>query len=149
MTFITPKKHQDQVRSIDKDIVRFYPLDRVKIGKLMIINFLGWGIYFLQAYLLASALSIHVDFHFLVICLSISGLITLLPVTISGIGTRDTVFILMFDKMGESSESALAFSFLLLLTYFINGFFGFIAFQLKPLGSQTKQDLLNEENRVE
>jgi glycosyltransferase 2 family protein len=101
----------------------------------------SWVFYYIMAYCFALALVTPVSFFYLVGCVSVAAFITLLPVSISGIGTRDAVLILLFGYAGISSESAVAYSLLLLFMYVINGCIGFIAWQNKPVSLK----LWNEE----
>lgn len=75
----------------------------------------------LTAYLLALSIDISISFSALVSCYTISVLIAQIPVSIYGIGTRDMSMIALFSYYGLSSESAVAFSILLLITYAISG----------------------------
>ena len=75
----------------------------------------------LSAYLLALSIGISISFLALVSCYTISALVAQIPVSIYGIGTRDMSMIALFSYYGLSSESAVAFSILLLITYAISG----------------------------
>ena len=98
-----------------------------------LITLLGWVIYYLTVYFLASAIDIDIPFFYLVTCVSITAVITLIPISISGIGTRDTVMILLFSQLGLSEESAIAFSIVILFMYAVNGIIGLLAWVKKPV----------------
>jgi len=68
---------------------------------------LGAGTY----YLLALSLGIEMQFVFLLMVMALSNLVLLLPLSISGIGTRDALMILLFSLQGIPAETAVAFSF--------------------------------------
>ena len=97
------------------------------------ITILAWIIYYLTVYFLASAIGIDIPFLYLVTCVSITAVITLIPISISGIGTRDTVMILLFSQLGLSEESAIAFSIMILFMYAVNGVIGLLAWVKKPV----------------
>ena len=93
----------------------------------------GWILYYLTVYLLAASINIHIPFFFLVACVSITAVITLIPISISGIGTRDAVLILLFAQLGLSQESAVAFAVMILFMYAVNGLIGLVAWLYKPV----------------
>ena len=97
------------------------------------ITFFGWIIYFLTMYLLALSIDINIPFLYLATCVSISAVITLIPISISGIGTRDATLIILFSYLGLSKESAIAFSVMILFMYAVNGFIGLVAWLKKPI----------------
>ena len=93
----------------------------------------AWIIYFVLMYFFALSIDIDIPFLYLATCVSISAGITLIPISISGIGTRDATLILLFSYLGLSKESAIAFSMLILFMYAVNGFIGLIAWLKKPI----------------
>ena len=52
---------------------------------------------------------------------ALGSLITLLPISISGLGTREAVMIAYLGTAGISSEAALGFSLLVFFTFYICG----------------------------
>ena len=66
--------------------------------------------------------------------MSISSIVTLLPLSFSGIGTRDAALIYLFSIISFSQETALIFSFLIFLTFHIfGGLIGAVCFYKKPI----------------
>jgi len=98
-----------------------------------ILTLFGWVIYYVIMYLLAMSIELDISFVYLVVCVSIVGVVTLIPVSISGIGTRDATLIVLFSYIGLSSESAVAFSTLILFIYLVSGVIGFVAWIKKPI----------------
>ncbi len=91
-------------------------------------------IFFWQGRLLATAVGLQIGIGYLAMCLSVAGVVTLLPISISGLGTRDAALIAMFAPRGITASHTMAFSTLYFLTfYIIGGIIGAIAWQLKPL----------------
>lgn len=134
MTLIAPDRYRSMISVTIHDF--FNDLSQIKIGplfKALMITGVIWVIYFIMSYCFALSLSLPISFFYLMACVSISAFITLLPLSISGIGTRDAVFILLFGYIGISSESAVAYSVLILLMYMMNGIIGFFAWQMKPV----------------
>ena len=68
------------------------------------------------------------------VCVSVAGAITLLPIPFSGLGTRDAILIALFAPLGLAAEQAVAYSTLFFLTFYVGGgTIGAVAWQLKPL----------------
>ena len=114
----------------------------LKTNQLIIATFMtffGWVIYFLTMYLLAFSIGIDISFLYLATCVSISAVITLIPISISGIGTRDATLIILFSYVGLSKESAIAFSMMILIMFAFNGSIGLIAWLKKPISIKTKK----------
>lgn len=94
----------------------------------------AYALFFGQARLLALALDLPVGILYLAVCLSVAGVITLLPISFSGLGTRDAILIALFTPLGLAAEDAVAFSLLFFLTFYVGGgIIGVLAWQLKPL----------------
>lgn len=80
------------------------------------------------------ALDLEILIFCLAVCLIITGVITLLPILFSGLGTRDAVLIALFVPLGLSAEQAVTYSTLFFLTFYIGGgIIRAVAWQLKPL----------------
>ena len=75
------------------------------------------AIAFFQCYLIATSLSISISFSYLAFCVSVAGLVSLIPISISGLGTREATMIALFSRVGLSSESAVSFSLTYLLVF--------------------------------
>lgn len=100
---------------------------------LTAITLLDWSIYFMIAYFLSQSLSLGLSFLVISACVSISAIITLIPISVAGIGTRDATLVFLFSILGLRPESAIAFSMLLLFTYnILTGFIGLVAWLLCP-----------------
>jgi hypothetical protein len=69
--------------------------------------------------------------HF-VAAVSIVGMIGLVPITISGVGTRDATMIFLFSLVGLPSEAAVGFSTLILFLLAENWFVGFLVWLRHP-----------------
>ena len=91
---------------------------QILIGLLLTI--IAYAITFFECWLVARALQIDVSYTFIIFAVSVAGLVSLLPISLAGLGTRDAAFIILFASQGVASADALAFSIL----YF--GIFGII-----------------------
>ncbi|MCF8052201.1 MAG: flippase-like domain-containing protein [Desulfobacterales bacterium] len=66
-------------------------------------------------YVLALSLGLNVSFLLMVACRSLVGIVNIVPVSISGLGTRDAVLLLILPLWGITSEAAVALGFLAFL----------------------------------
>jgi uncharacterized protein (TIRG00374 family) len=66
-------------------------------------------------YVLALSLGLNVSFWLMVACRSLIGLVNIVPVSVSGLGTRDAVLLLVLPLWGVSEEAAVALGFLAFL----------------------------------
>ena len=105
----------------------------------LLLTALAYSVFFAQAWLLGRALALEIGIAYLAMCLSVAGVITLLPISFSGLGTRDAILILLFAPLGLAAEQAVAYSTLFFLTFYVaGGIMGAIAWQLKPLAEHPK-----------
>ncbi|MCH8304768.1 MAG: flippase-like domain-containing protein, partial [Candidatus Marinimicrobia bacterium] len=75
----------------------------------------------------------NIDFISFSLILSIAALMTLLPVSISGIGTRDVALVVLLKPFGISAEEAVAFSLSILAIFMIDIAIGFLFSLSNPI----------------
>ncbi len=115
---IAPKKHRSAIKMTFDE---FYTgLHSVRKGKRnvilsIMIGVLVWIISMIQYYLLAMAIGLSVPFLFLLSIIPIISLLDMLPISFSGIGTRDAAMILFFSFISIGKEYAISLSLLILL----------------------------------
>ena len=94
----------------------------------------AYGLLFVQSYLLAMAVGVQASFLTVTYAMALGSLVTLLPVSISGVGTREAAIMIYLGVYGVSAEAALSFSLLMFITFYvIGGIMGAIAWWLKPI----------------
>lgn len=109
-------------------------LKNIKLFLPVLLTILAYGITFLQCYLIALALRLDVSFFYVAFTVSITGLVTLLPVSFAGIGTRDAAVIFLFGLTGIGPQEAVGFSLLYLAVFvFVIGLWGAVYWFRKPL----------------
>ena len=92
------------------------------------------AILYAQCYLLALALDLPLRFGFVLFAMAAVNLVNLLPVTVSGLGTREATLTLLFGSVGLGPEVAVAYSALVFLTFYIAaGVAGAVAWTAAPL----------------
>ena len=108
--------------------------DKTIFVLVIIVGILSWIPPFVYAYLLALSIGIHLDLTFFVLVIPIISLLDLLPISISGIGTRDAALIFLFGLQGISPETAVAFSLLyLFMSYWLIALIGALFWIQNPI----------------
>jgi uncharacterized protein (TIRG00374 family) len=98
------------------------------------IGLLSWIPTLIYGYLLALSLGIDVGLFFFILVLPIMGMLDFLPISISGIGTRDLALIFLFGLKSISAEQAIAFSLLyLFMSYWLIALIGVGVFFKYPI----------------
>lgn len=106
----------------------------LKIIKSIILTIISYFIFFIQCFLLTKAMNLQIDFFTLVLFMSISNLFSFIPISISGLGTRDAALIYLFSLIGLQSELAVGYAFLVFFSFFVcGGIMGSIAWVIKPI----------------
>jgi len=99
--------------------------DRFRFFSSIFIGIVSWIPPFFYGYLLARSIGIDIDIFFFVLAIPVMGLIDVLPISISGIGTRDMALIFLFGLKSISAELAVAFSLLyLFMSYWLTALIG-------------------------
>jgi hypothetical protein len=98
------------------------------------LTVLAYGIFFGQCYLLALALDLPVGFVPVTFAVALGSLVTLIPISISGLGTREAAMIAYLSSAGIDAESAISFSLLVFVTFSLaGGLIGAAAWWIKPV----------------
>lgn len=94
----------------------------------------AYAFFFAQCYLLALALGVEISFTSTSYAVALGSLITLVPVSISGLGTRDVAILAYLETEGIAAASALSFSILIFAVFYLGGsLIGAVAWWLKPV----------------
>lgn len=99
--------------------------DRHRFYSSILVGIISWIPTFIYGYLLALSISIDIGIFFFVLVIPIISLLDLLPISISGIGTRDVALIFLFGLKSISAVQAVAFSLLyLFMSYWLIALIG-------------------------
>jgi uncharacterized membrane protein YbhN (UPF0104 family) len=99
----------------------------------IVLTILAYSIFFGQCHLLARALELSVGLVPVCYAVALGSLVTLLPISISGLGTREAAIIVYLGTVEVPREAALGFSLLVFLTFYVaGGLIGAVAWWLKP-----------------
>lgn len=95
---------------------------------------LAYAIFFEQCYLLAQALKVNAGFLQISYAVALGSLVTLIPISISGLGTREATIVAFLGTVGVSPQLSLGFSLLIFVAFYVaGGLLGAIAWQMKPV----------------
>jgi uncharacterized protein (TIRG00374 family) len=95
---------------------------------------LAYALFFFQAYVLGHALAIPIGYISSMNTVALGSLVALLPISISGLGTREAVIVAYLGLFGVTREMALSYSLLIFATFNLGGgLMGAIAWMLKPV----------------
>jgi glycosyltransferase 2 family protein len=95
---------------------------------------LAYALFFGQCYLLALALHLNITFLQACFAVSLGSLVTLLPLSISGLGTREAALVAYLGTTAVAAEAALGYSLLIFVTsYATVGLMGALAWWIKPV----------------
>ena len=132
---LTPKKYRKNANLVFSDFVERFK--QFKLNDYLVISFLtffSWLLSFVMSWWIVKAMNLdYLGFIYTAIVLALSMLISLVPVSIYGIGTRDALVILLFGLKDVAAEKAIIFSMLLLLITVATTIFGLVAWILKPI----------------
>lgn len=82
----------------------------------MLATVLGWICYFAWAVLLANSIGIYLPILTLVSIFTFTGVVSMLPIAPSGLGTRDATLIFLLAPYGIASADAIALALLMFLS---------------------------------
>lgn len=117
------------------DSLHAYRRSAREVTVVMALTLVSWGVIFLFAYYVTRLLRIDVSPGYMVLIMPIVTLVELLPVSVSGLGTRDATVIYFFSLVGVPSAAAVGFSiaYVLIGTYVV-ALLGFAFWLRNPIG---------------
>ncbi len=117
---IVPEKHKDSMQAHVEDFYSSLKIFNLKsIAVVVFVTAFSYLFFFVMSVLLAESLGIRVNYFSLIVSVSIAALITIIPVSIAGVGTRDASLLLMLGSLGVAKEQVIAYSTLNLLANLI------------------------------
>jgi glycosyltransferase 2 family protein len=98
-----------------------------------LLTLAAWMAHYSFFIIFAKALGLGASIPLLIVSVSAAIFVALIPVSVSGLGTRDLALILIFSRAGLSREAAVTFSFAFIIVYLIQGFTGLLCWLSVPL----------------
>lgn len=126
------KKIREFLKIYTKEVNGMISLKKILMS--MIYTTISYAILFTQCKLILMSLDININYIQISYMMAITNLVTFLPVSISGIGTRDITLMFLFSLVGIQKELAISYSFIVLIMFnLIGGFICFIFWYIKPI----------------
>ncbi|HDD72685.1 MAG TPA: flippase-like domain-containing protein [Candidatus Aenigmarchaeota archaeon] len=132
-----PERHKNKARKIFHD---FYTgLSRMKktkrsVALSLLICIFSWILCLFQTYVLSLSLGLNIPFTFILCVMPVVTLLDALPVSFSGLGTRDAALIFFMGFISLSPENAVSLSILILtFNYLLIAAIGFILWLREPI----------------
>lgn len=115
--------------SIEDHVLQVH--DTLNFG-IYLYSVAAFGLYFVCIYCLSEGLNLELRFFQVVLIMTVTSLITLIPISFLGIGTRDAGLLVVFKWFGYAPEQAVALSMALLLLRIAIVFMGSIFWFIDP-----------------
>ncbi len=125
-----PEGTQDGVEQFAKG---FRKLISRRLWQAGILTCISYALFFFQCFLIAKGLGMPLSYLEIILVMAMTNIFTLLPISISGIGTREAALLALLRPFGMSLELIFAYSIGVLLVFFIGiGIIGAYAWWVKP-----------------
>lgn len=108
---LVPHKYRESLKLVYHSFYKDFPRYS-DVFLVICLSLLTWLILMTGSYFILSSMNIGISWFYLIPALSISTVISLLPISISGWGTREAALIMLFSPFSISVEQILAFSIL-------------------------------------
>ena len=133
---LTPKKYRTQLST---QVHGFYDALALYAGRwkstafAFFLTLVFWAGIVLLAYTATRVLEIDVSFGYVALMMPMVTLVEIVPISISGIGTREAAVIFFFAAVGIGSAQAVAFSIMYLMAgTYLTALVGFLAWLANP-----------------
>lgn len=125
-------KFQESLKKIFHDFYDNLPRRR-KLLPPFLLTIFAWFLIYSQNYIIARALNINIRFYYFIFYFPIATIVGSIPITVSGLGTREAVLILLFSQFSVPVENIIALSLCgLILVSYVPALYGvFLSFKLK------------------
>lgn len=104
----------------------------------VLFGVLFWFFAVVFSFMLANSIGIRISIEFMFLVYPLLALSDIIPISVSGLGTREAIAVFLFSLLALSAEQAVAFSLLLFLTgYLLVAFVGYLFFISEPIELKT------------
>lgn len=136
-TKIIPNKYQEKfltsLNDFWQNLNRYLPKDYWVAGGLTIIS---WFFYYLQIYFFVLAININIPIIYLMAGVILAALISSLPISFIGIGTREATLVILLRNFSTDIVPLILLSELILADYIFDIIFGASISLIKPVPSK-------------
>jgi hypothetical protein len=105
-------------------IIAYHALPARKVGTILIASALGYGFFVLSAWVLAEGMELGVGLAAIAWVRSVTLLVALVPITVAGIGLRESMLIALLRDYGVSPSAAFAYAVASFAIQLLLGFMG-------------------------
>lgn len=95
---------------------------------ILMLTLIGWSFYFLWALLLATSIGITIEPLILVATFTATGIVSMLPIAPSGLGTRDAALLTLLAPYGIEPSQAVALALFMFVSIVLSSVLGGIYF---------------------
>jgi len=142
------KKFKEFGNAVDNDLTLFMnDIDARFIAYIIFISVVIGLARSFVLYILSASLSINVSFGMIIACRALIGIVNIVPVSISGLGTRDAVLLLFLPFAGVSQESAIALGLSAFLWTLLSKLTGVIFWLKHPTSSNNRYFLRQDDSQ--
>ena len=122
------------VNNIEYFINEFHQILNIKLIFFFIITLLQYLCIFCSCYYIAESISLYITFTNVMFVVSLGNILSFLPFSIAGLGTRDATYIYILSQIGKSNEEAIIFSNLVFVSFYLfGGIVGLVSYLIKPI----------------
>ncbi|OQX82835.1 MAG: hypothetical protein B6D63_07100 [Candidatus Latescibacteria bacterium 4484_7] len=124
----------------DEMLDDFGLLTAKQVFGLILLTIIAWSFHYTFFILSAHSLGINASTGMMLISISAAIFVSLIPISIAGVGTRDLVLIMIFSRIGLSRDQAISFSFTFIIVYILVGLAGLICWFMSPFEVSSKSN---------
>jgi len=110
ISFIIPPKYKNFHRYFNKIRTNFKLINTQDYFVIFALSSLLWLITFFITYIFAKGVGINIPFIYFAMASAVATLSSLIPISVSGLGIRETVYIILFIPFNVSIEKIITFS---------------------------------------
>ncbi len=116
-----------------KEIRNIISFRQILLGFLLTL--IAYSFFFAHCKFILISLNIDISYINIILIMSITNIITFLPISISGIGSRELILMFLFSSiLGMEKELAISYSVMFFIAFnLIGGVIGFIFWLIKPI----------------
>ncbi len=131
--YFIPSKYQNSWKINFQDfLLGLHSYKFIDYFSAFILTIVIWFAFYLTIYLFALKIGISMPFFYFSSALAIASLVTFLPVSIAGLGTRDVTLLAMFSFFNVPVELTIAVSMFVLFLTFVVSTIGLFCWLKKP-----------------
>lgn len=106
---LVPKSMKQRASQSFDSFYRHLPGFRKLLPVLMVTIF-NWCVIYSQAFIISRAFGLAIPYHYFITLLPIATIVALVPITVSGLGTREAALVVLFGLFGVPAAEVVAFS---------------------------------------